>query len=51
MRAAVLEVPLVDNEVVNVVEVLFFGLDTDHHVLKRFDAFHNGLLFCRVVYS
>lgn len=49
MHAAVLEVPPVDDHVINTVEVLFFGFDTNQHALKFPYAVNNRLLFLFVV--
>ena len=51
MRAAILEVPLVDDHVIDVVEVLSFGFDADQHLLEILYAVNDCLLFSLVFHS
>ena len=51
MRAAILEVPLVDDHVIDVVEVLSFGFDADQYLLEILYAVNDCLLFSLVFHS
>ena len=46
-----MKVPPIDDHVVNVVEVLSFGFDTDQDVLELLDPLDNCQLFRRVFHS